>query len=132
MIKLEPPCKVFGNLHGQYQDLMRFFDVYKGPMSEAENGDIESFGYLFLGNYVDRGCFSLEVICLLMALKVKYCSDIFLLRGAHEDRLINETYGFLDECNRRLDKIPGDKVPQVFTAINDFFELLPMAGIIGN
>ena len=83
VIKLEPPCKVFGNLHGQYQDLMRFFDVYKGPMSEAENGDIESFGYLFLGNYVDRGCFSLEVVCLLMALKVRYCSDIFLLRGAH-------------------------------------------------
>lgn len=57
MIKLEPPCKVFGSLHGQYQDLMRFFDVYKGPMSESENGDIESFGYLFLGNYVDRGLF---------------------------------------------------------------------------
>lgn len=85
---------------------------------------------------MDRGCFSLEVACLLMALKVRHCEDLFLLRGAHEDKLINENYGFLDECRRRLDDPKmtsgSDKVPQVYTAINEFFEYLPMAGIIGN
>ena len=69
--------------------------MYKGPASDEENGDISSFGYIFLGNYVDRGTFSLEVICLLMALKVKYSKVLFLLRGAHEDRFVNETHGFL-------------------------------------
>jgi hypothetical protein len=60
---------VFGNIHGNFIDLMRFFDIWKSP---TEIGDIENFGYIFLGNYVDRGMFSLEVICLLMALKIKY------------------------------------------------------------
>ena len=45
--------------------------------------------YLFLGNYVDRGKNSLEVICTLFALKLKYAGSIFLLRGSHEDKDIN-------------------------------------------
>jgi len=66
---LKPPIKVFGNIYGDYIDLMRFFDIWKSP---SESGDIQAFDYVFLGNYVDRGAFSLEVICLLMALKLKY------------------------------------------------------------
>ena len=66
---LKPPIKVFGNIHGDYNDLMRFFDLWNSP---CETGDIAGFDYLFLGNYVDRGSQSIEVICLLMALKLKY------------------------------------------------------------
>ena len=69
VLRVDAPIKVFGDIHGQYQDLMRFFDLWNCP---SENGDIESFDYLFLGDYVDRGSHSLETICLLMALKVKY------------------------------------------------------------
>ena len=66
---LKPPIKIFGNLHGDYNDLMRFFDIWRAPQ---ETGDIDSADYVFLGNYVDRGSQSLEVICLLLALKLKY------------------------------------------------------------
>lgn len=66
---MKPPIKVFGNIHGDYIDLMRFFDIWKSP---SEQGDIAGFDYLFLGNYVDRGPNSLEVVCLLLALKLKY------------------------------------------------------------
>jgi protein phosphatase len=89
LLKVKPPCKVFGNLHGQYIDLMRFFDVWKFPGEDSAGGDVNANDYIFLGNYVDRGSNSLEVICLLMALKIKYPEQIHLLRGAHEDKIIN-------------------------------------------
>lgn len=66
---IKTPVKVFGNIHGNYIDLMRFFDIWKSP---SEQGDIENYAYIFLGNFVDRGKFCLEVVCLLMALKIRY------------------------------------------------------------
>lgn len=96
---LKPPLKVFGNLHGNYIDLMRFFDIWKSP---SEAGDIAGYDYLFLGNYVDRGPNSLEVICVLLALKLKYPKQIFMLRGNHEDRNVNRYLGFGQECAARL------------------------------
>lgn len=95
VIKMKPPIKVFGDLHGDYVDLMRMFDIWKAP---TELGDISGYDYLFLGNYVDRGCQSLEVMCLLMALKLKYPKQIFLLRGNHEDRTVNKHLGLAQEC----------------------------------
>ncbi len=65
---------------------MRFFDIWKQP---SDAGDIEGFDYMFLGNYVDRGSYNLETICLLMALKVKYPDQVHLVRGNHEDRNVN-------------------------------------------
>jgi len=128
VLKVKAPVKVFGDVHGQYQDLMRFFDLWGTP-SEDFTGDIEAYDYLFLGDYVDRGSHSLETICLLMALKVKYPEQIHLLRGNHEDRWINNVFGFAEECSVRLEEDHTDP-NSVFNKINDLFDYLPLAASI--
>lgn len=105
---------------------MRFFDLWGIP---NDSGDIESYDYLFLGDYVDRGAHSLEAICLLMALKVKFPDKIHLLRGNHEDRQINTAFGFFDECGSRLGEDPQEP-DSVFNKINDLFDWLPLAAVI--
>jgi len=129
--KIKAPVKIFGDIHGQYNDLMRFFDLWRGPTDASLGGDIESFDYVFLGDYVDRGCYGLEVICLLMALKVKYPLQIHLLRGSHEDRFINNTLGFSEECAERLSEDISDP-NSVFQIINRFFTWLPLAAVIND
>lgn len=107
---------------------MRFFDIWGAP---SEAGDIHGFDYVFLGNYVDRGAYSLETICLLMALKLKYPKQIFLLRGNHEDRNVNRYLGFGEECARRLEE-DITQPNSVFAKINDMFEYLPLAAIVSD
>ncbi len=128
VIKVRAPIKVFGDIHGQYQDLMRFFDLWGTP-SDDTTGDIEAYDYLFLGDYVDRGSHSLETVCLMMALKVKYPEQVHLLRGNHEDRWINNAFGFADECSMRLGEDPTDPL-SVFNKVNEMFDWLPLAAVI--
>jgi len=71
LIKIRSPAKIFGNLYGQYNDLMRFFESYGHPSDDNTMGDIHLLQYIFLGDFCSRGAKSLEVIFLLLALKVK-------------------------------------------------------------
>ena len=73
VLQLSAPVKIFGDLHGQFGDLMRLFSEYGSPSTA---GDIAYIDYLFLGDYVDRGAHSLETICLLLALKVRLRSSV--------------------------------------------------------
>lgn len=103
-----------GDVHGQFSDLLRLFE-YGGYPPEAN--------YLFLGDYVDRGKQSIETICLLLAYKIKYKENFFLLRGNHECASINRIYGFYDECKRRFNV-------RVWKTFTECFNCLPVAALI--
>jgi protein phosphatase len=116
-MQIRAPVKIFGDIHGQINELNRFFDNFGAP---ADDGDIEYNNYIFLGDYVDRGTRSVETILLLFALKLKYPENIYLLRGSHEDKQINRAMGFGDECAQKF-KENIDDPRSFFSRVNRIF-----------
>ena len=74
LVQFEAPVKIFGDIHGQYSDLLHMFKEMSDKNKQEQCDQIisKSTRYLFMGDYVNRGKQSCEVICLLFALKVRY------------------------------------------------------------
>lgn len=114
LLELSPPVKIVGDVHGQYTDLIRLFEMCGFPPNS---------NFLFLGDYVDRGKQSLETILLLLCYKLRFPENFFLLRGNHECANVTRVYGFYDECKRRCNV-------KVWKTFVDCFNTIPIAAIV--
>eukprot|EP01017_Pseudomicrothorax_dubius_P030214 TRINITY_DN3749_c0_g1_i5.p1 TRINITY_DN3749_c0_g1~~TRINITY_DN3749_c0_g1_i5.p1 ORF type:complete len:749 (+),score=142.71 TRINITY_DN3749_c0_g1_i5:79-2325(+) len=129
VVRLRAPLQIFGRIPGQLTDLLRFFAEFGAPTEVFGEGDLDSFDYLFLGNLVDRGMHSLEVVCLLLALKLRFPDQMHIIRGAHEDIRINRLGGLAEECSLKLGEDILDP-NSAFSALNRAFEAMPIAATI--
>jgi hypothetical protein len=117
VLELPFPCWVIGDIHGNFHDLIRIISRIDPTGSGRA---------VFLGDYVDRGSYSLEVLLALLMLKATEPDRFFFLRGNHELASVNAEYGFKEELDERYPE------SGLWEAFNDLFDLLPLAAILGD
>lgn len=121
LLDLESPIKICGDIHGQLDDLIRI--IHTGGFDNGSK-------YLFLGDYIDRGPNSLEVISLLFALKCVFPTQIYLLRGNHESPEMAESFGFAEEVEQKINNT--EIADLVITSFYDVFDCLPISALIND
>ena len=107
MVKVEFPATVLGDIHGQFYDLANIM----------EKKDPQKVNYVCLGDYVDRGSYSIECLIVLLAAKINYPNHVFMLRGNHESRQCAEHFSFREEMLSKYDEEVFDRCLSVFDSL---------------
>jgi serine/threonine-protein phosphatase 2B catalytic subunit len=114
LLDINDPLVIVGDIHGQFSDMLHMLEQ-SGPPAEIK--------YLFLGDYVDRGSFSVEVVTLLFAMKLNFPDRILLLRGNHESRQMSSFFNFREEVLYKFDS-------EVYDALMEAFDCLPLSAVV--
>lgn len=114
ILQVQEPVNVVGDIHGQYYDLVNMLE---------KSGDPSQTNFVFLGDYVDRGIYSVECMILLLALKSAHPNNIFLLRGNHESRNMTEFFTFREETLEKYDM-------EVYECFLSAFDTMPLVAIV--
>ena len=115
VVPVRAPVTLVGDVHGQFHDVLELFKI-GGPCPDTN--------YCFMGDYVDRGYYSVECVALVVAMKVRFPKRVTLTRGNHESRQITQVYGFYDECLRKYGSV------NVWRLCCDVFDLLSLAALV--
>ncbi|CAD2108816.1 serine/threonine protein phosphatase 5, putative [Plasmodium vinckei] len=116
-LKEDETITICGDIHGQFYDLINIMNINGYPST--------NYSYLFNGDFVDRGSFSVEVIIFLYLAKLTFPNNVYLTRGNHETDNMNKIYGFLGELLEKYD----EKLHSLFS---DSFKFLPLAYVLNN
>lgn len=116
LVQIEEPICVVGDIHGQYVDMLNMLN---------KAGEPSTLNYLFLGDYVDRGLYGIEVCLLLFALKINHPRTVMMLRGNHETRNMTETFTFRGEVLKRYDV-------EIYDLFMEVFDNMPVSCNISN
>lgn len=118
MVKKEGDFTIVGDIHGQFYDMMSMMDEFTPHLKRNKTK-----GMVFLGNYINRGAYNLEVLAYLLTLKINFENQIVLLRGNHETRQMAEAFQFKKECLEKYDQ-------ETYEKIMELFDFMPLACVI--
>ena len=124
LLYLNGEVTICGDIHGQLFDLFNLFDTTFPIGIDGENCLQKGEKILFMGDYVDRGYQSVDTFLFLAFLKIKYPQNVFLLRGNHESRQVNQMYGFFSDCQQTYGNTG------IWFLFNETFDYLPLAAIV--